>query len=104
MSAASNPFVHQSYRNSTEARTNRFGPSAAHWSESMTHCPHCRSTDLRSNKFDNMPFDTVARGVLDAYKAGKTAHAFSAAAVWTLVAITNQARSAWSCNGCGGVF
>lgn len=70
----------------------------------MTHCPHCHSTDACKNKIENMPFDTVARGVLDAYKAGKFAHAFSAAAVWGLVEITSHVRASFTCNVCRRIF
>ena len=103
MSSASNPFVHHSY-SGMAARTNRFGQPTAPRSEAMTHCPHCHSSNISRNKIENMPFDTVARGVLDAYKVGKVAHAFSAAAVWGLVEIASHVRSSFTCNVCRRTF
>ncbi len=103
MTAAPNPFVHQSYRGMT-ARTNRFGQPTAPRSEDMTHCPHCRSTDVCRNKIPNMPLEQVAQGCLDAYKAGKVVHACSAAAVWGLVELFGRARQSYACNVCRRVF
>ena len=70
----------------------------------MTQCQFCRSADIISNRFDNMPFAKVARGAIDAHQAGKTLHGAYALAVWVGIEVTNHLRAGCKCRTCGGVF
>jgi hypothetical protein len=81
-----------------------FAPNDKHWSQNMVQCPCCNSGTLQSNRFENMPFNNVARGALDARQAGKGAHAFTALAVWAGVEALNRMRAEWKCSSCGAVF
>lgn len=82
-----------------------FAPLDNYRSDIMSvQCPCCNSGTLQSNKIDNLPFDTTARGVLDAVKAGKQAHALMAGAVWAGIALLNNMRADWKCETCGAVF
>lgn len=79
-------------------------PLETYWESDMIQCPACRSADLQSNKFENIPFDHAAGGALAARQAGRPAHALSMLMVWAGVELANRIRSDWKCQQCGHVF
>jgi hypothetical protein len=71
---------------------------------SLIRCGFCRSADLQSNSFSNVPLDDAVAGAAAALRSERPAHAALLMLAWGGVEVLNWMLPEWKCTTCGNRF
>jgi hypothetical protein len=64
----------------------------------MPTCPHCYSTDIRSNKIPDHMLEKAAHAAQGGHHMGSHALTAGAVAAWGCMKLVNSLRHEWRCH------